>query len=85
MTEEGQEEDGEHIVERHYHAVFRVSHAEYALQDERHYVIVNFPEAHNAHKGKAHKQGALEVEFHLIFACDQSFLFTEHIFLPLRS
>ena len=82
MSEKRQKENGKHIVQRHYHAVLGVRHTEYTLENERHYVIVHFPEAHNAHKSEADEQGAFEVELHLIFACRQTFFLSEHIFLP---
>ena len=65
VPEQRQKEDRQQVVQTHNDAVLGILHAEHALQDERHDVVVDFPKAHDAHECKADEQRALEVEFHV--------------------
>ena len=63
-AEQGQHEQGQHVVRRHDHAGPGLAHAELVGEDQRNGVVIGLPEGADQEKGKAHQNGAFVVEFH---------------------
>ena len=67
-AEQGQHEQGQHVVRRHDHAGPGLAHAELVGEDQGNGVVIGLPEGADQEKGKAHQNGAFVVEFHDAFS-----------------
>ena len=65
-AEQGQHEQGQHIVQSHDDAGPGLAHAELVGEDQGDGVVIGLPERADQEEGKAHENGPLVVEFHTV-------------------
>ena len=66
VAEQGQQEQRQHVVQRHDDARPRLAHAELVGQDQGDGVVIGLPEGADEEEGEAYHDGALVVEFHSV-------------------
>ena len=68
MAEQRQQEQCQHIVQRHDNAGPGLAHAELVGEDQGDRVVIGLPEGADQEKGEAHQNGAFVIEFHDLFS-----------------
>ena len=66
VAEQGQQEQRQHVVQRHDDAGPGLAHAEFVGQDQGNGVVIGLPEGADEEEGEAYHDGALVVEFHSV-------------------
>ena len=65
-AEQGQHEQGQHVVQGHDDAGPCLAHAEFVGEDQGDGVVIGLPERADQEEGKAHENSPLVVEFHTV-------------------